>query len=105
MCDASPPTEPGPPGPAHTAVHPHDPPGELSPVHHSTLSLLTPHLPLLTLPPLTLPQESNTSYSKEVEQLWLGRRYDQLREVSAVLTPAHERMLKAIDTHNMADFL
>ena len=51
------------------------------------------------------PQISGTSYSTESEQAWLLSRYDQLKAVAAVLTPAHERLLKAIDTRNLSDFV
>ena len=58
---------------------------------------------IVSLSPLT--QISGTSYSTESEQAFLLSRYDQLKAVAAVLTPAHERLLKAIDTRNLSDFV
>ena len=50
-------------------------------------------------------QESQTSYSSESEQDWLLSRHHQLKAVAAVLTPAHERLLQAIETRNISDFV
>ena len=50
-------------------------------------------------------QESGTCYSTDSDRVWLLRRYDQLKAVSAVLTPAHERLMKSIDARNLSDFV
>ena len=50
-------------------------------------------------------QESGICSSPDSERAWMLQCYSQLGKVAALLTPAYERLLKAIDTRNLSDFV
>ena len=50
-------------------------------------------------------QESGSSFSLEMEKVWLNTREAQLKETLQVLTSGPDRLLKAIQTRNHSDFM
>ena len=50
-------------------------------------------------------QESASSCSDETVKLSLSTRYEKLNAVSQLLTPAAERLLKAVETRNLEEFV
>ena len=65
-----------------------------------------PHILPLHLLSLPYPsQESGTSCSVESERVWLRSRHDNLSAVVSHLTPGPEKLLKAMETRNLAEFM
>ena len=92
----------------HTPSYPPSYPlmGTYSPSHflsHFLLLLLLP--PSLSLFLLCPSQESGTSCSFESKRVWLRSRHDNLSAVVSHLSPGPEKLLKAMETRNLVEFV
>ena len=92
----------------HTPSYPPSYPlmGTYSPSHFLSHFLLLLLLPLpLSLFLLCPSQESGTSCSFERKRMWLRSRHDNLSAVVSHLSPGPEKLLKAMETRNLVEFV
>ena len=57
------------------------------------------------LPASMIRQESTSSCSVESELLWLRARYEKLKAVSELLTSGPDKLLRALETRNLTEFM